>query len=224
MKKHLKKWMAGVLVGVMALSAAVPALAAGVTAANKSAEVAFTPKTNALEFDPTGMPADFRFGNREIEMDDKFYPEISAAPIKIVVNDLRGAGTGWNVTAKLHEFTNTSNGHILGGAKITLRAGRATVTHTDGYLSIPATMPGAVTLTAAAVPTAEKVLIANPVSTPPGAGTGTTELEFAITPSAATLVNSAPSSSVGIELEVKGASAWAGQYKAVMDWALNDTP
>lgn len=224
MKRHLNKWLTGVLAGVMLLSAAVPALAGGVTGANKSAEVTFTPKTNALEFDPTGMPSDFKFGSREIDLNDRFYPEISATPIQIIVNDLRGAGTGWNVSAKLHEFENVSNSQILSGATIRLRAARATITHTDGYLSIPATMPATVTLISGAVPTEEKILVATPVTTPPGAGTGTTKLSFAVTPSAASVVNTAPSAAVGIELEVKGASAWAGQYKAVMDWMLNDTP
>lgn len=220
MKKRLKKWTAGVLVGVLALSAAVPALAS--SSASKEALVKFQSKTNALEFDPTGMPADFQFGTREIEKTDRYYPETNAAGISIKINDERAAvNSGWRLFVQLGDFTDGT--FTLGGATITMRSGSGLgqFIHTNTWGSDPATMAAAVTLTAGGGQ--EVLLHANPTS-PKGAGVGDTELKFPPVSGAATTANPGPTGTIPIELKVPGATAFAVQYRAPMIWTLNNAP
>lgn len=220
MQKHLKKWLAGVLVGVLALSAAVPALAS--SSASKEALVKFKSKTNALEFDPAGMPADFQFGTREIEKTARFYPETSSGGISIKINDERAAvSSGWRLFVQLGNFTDGT--FTLGGATVTMRSGPGLgeVIHTNTWGSDPATMPSMVTLIAGGG--SEVLLHANP-SSPKGAGVGDTELKFPPVSGATSIANIAASPSVPIELKVPGATAFAVQYRADMLWTLNNAP
>lgn len=219
---RLKKRIAGVLISTMVLAAAVPAMAA-VATVTKDAEVTFSEPSDALEFDPSGMPPGFKFGSRTIDLNDQYYPEVTTGtPLKLVVKDIRGTAPGWNLTAQLANFVN--GGHTMSGAEITLRSGTGatvgTITHTKNPgLTPSATMPNSGTVTMKGGDVAVKVLEAAA-----GAGRGLTTLEFPIDSAASTTVNTLPTSTVAIELKVVGASALAGTYTASIDWILHNTP
>lgn len=213
-----KRFLSVLIAAVMIFGAAVPALAASVDSSAETADVAFIPKTSgALEFNSTLAPASLTFGTRTIELKPQYYPESSGNPIEFQVDDARGTGTGWKVTAELANFVGTTYSGNLAGATITFQAGTITQQSHNGS-EIP-TSTG-VTLTAGSG-TAGLIMKADPSSSTAKAGTGFSKISYAVPGT-----TNASDTAVGepIELMVGGGTALQDTYTATLTWTLYDAP
>lgn len=213
-----KRFLSVLIAAVMIFGAAMPAIAASVDSAAETADVAFIPKTTgALEFNPTLMPTGLKFGTRTIELKAQYYPETSGAAIEFQVDDVRGTGTGWKVTADLANFVGATYSANLAGATITFQAGTITQQFHNGS-EIP-TSTG-VTLTAGSG-TAGLIMAANPSAPTAKAGTGSSKISYAVpgTTNAADAAAGEP-----IELMVAGGTALQDTYTATLTWTLYDAP
>lgn len=162
----------------------------------------------SVETDPpvTGSLAivsvsDFDFGVIPVNAMGGLY-DIKTAKPNIQVVDLRGSGTGWEVTASLSEFTNGES-ESLQGAVIHIYSGAA-----SSLSNAPAPEQQRLALTADGTPK-------NVITAYTGEGTGLWVMRW---------YPNADDSAAYVQLEIPPGVATRGKHTATINWVLEDTP
>lgn len=79
--------------------------------------------------------SNIKFGKQKISGKDMTYSALNAAPF-VQVTDLRGAGEGWNLSAKISDFSSITN-QLLKGATLSMKSSEVKAASTGNVTKAP---------------------------------------------------------------------------------------
>ena len=136
------------------------------------------------------------FGTQTISSSNMSFSPADTTPYTVVVSDLRGSPTGWNVTAQLGQFNGAANS--LPAADISISGGTVTGDDVSGVVAVS-------NITLSAGGTAQRVFYA-----PSGAGANQSTLTW-------------PLANVKLNIPA-GPGVTTGTHTANIAWTLTDGP